>query len=42
MKKRPRPLRSSYQIIQEQVNFLWENIQRNLEKYKKAIEKRDK
>ena len=41
MNKRPRPLRSSYQIKEEQLNFLLEDIERNLEEYKKAIEIRD-
>ena len=40
--KRPRPLKSSYQIKEEQVNFLLEDIERNLEEYEKAIEIRDK
>ena len=42
MNKRPRPLKSSYQIKEEQVNFLQEDIERNLEENKKAIEIRDK
>ena len=42
MNKRPRPLKSSYQIKEEQVNFLLEDIERNLEEYEKAIEIRDK
>ena len=42
MNKRPRPLKSSYQINEEQVRFLLEDIERNLEEYKKAIEIRDK
>ena len=37
MNKRSRPLKSSYQIKEEQVNFLREDIERNLEEYKKAI-----
>ena len=41
MNKRPRPLKSSYQVKEEQVNFLLEDIERNLE-YEKAIEIRDK
>ena len=41
MNKRPRPLKSSYQVKEEQVNFLLEDIERNLEEYKKAIEIRD-
>ena len=42
MNKRPRPLKSSYQVKEEQVNFLLQDIERNLEEYKKAIEIRDK
>ena len=30
MNKRPGPLKSSYQIKEEQVNFLLEDIERNL------------
>ena len=37
MNKRIRPFKSSYQIKEEQVNFLLEDIERNLE-YKKTIE----
>ena len=37
MNKRLRPFKSSYQIKEEQVNFLLEDIERNLE-YKKTIE----
>ena len=42
MNKRSRPLKSSYQIKEEQVNFLLEDIERDLVEYKKAIEIRDK
>ena len=42
MNKRTRPLKSSYPIKEEQVNFLLEDIERNLEENKKAIEIRDK
>ena len=42
MNKRPRPLKSSYQVKEEQVNFLLQDSERNLEEYKKAIEIRDK
>ena len=42
MNKRPRPLKSFYQIKEEQVNLLLEVIERNLEEYKKATEIRDK
>ena len=34
--------KSSYQIKEEQINFLLEDIKKNLEEYKKAIELRDK
>ena len=42
MNKRSRPLKSYYQIKEEQVNFLLEDIERDLVEYKKAIEIRDK
>ena len=35
MNKIPRPLKSSYQIKEEQVNFLLKDIERNLEELKK-------
>ena len=38
MNKRARPLKSSYQINKEQVRFLLEHTERNLEEYKKVIE----
>ena len=41
MNKRPRPLKSSYQIKEEQVNLLLKDIERNLEEYKKATEIKD-
>ena len=37
-KKRRRPLKSSYQIKEEQVKFLLEDIERNFEEYEKVIE----
>ena len=37
-----RATKSSYQIKEEQINFLLEDIKKNLEEYKKAIELRDK
>ena len=37
MNNRSRPLKSSYRIKEEQVNFLREDVERNLEAYKKAI-----
>ena len=33
MNKKLRPLKSSYQIKEEQVNFSLEDIERNLEEY---------
>ena len=42
MNKKLRPLKSSYQIKEEQVNFSLEDIERNLEEYWKATEIRDK
>ena len=37
-----RATKSSYQIKEEQINFLLEDIKKNLEEYKRAIELRDK
>ena len=37
-----RPTISTQQINQEQINFLLEDAEKNLEKYKKAIEIKDK
>ena len=42
MNRRLRPTRSTQQIKEEQSNFLLEDIEKNLEEYKKAIESRDK
>ena len=42
MNREPRPTKSTYQIKEEQVNFLLEDIEKNLEEYKKAIELKDK
>ena len=42
MNKRLRPTRSTQQIKEEQINFLLEDAEKNLEEYKKAIESRDK
>ena len=42
MNRRPRQTWSNQQIKEEQINFLIENIEKNLEEYKKAIESRDK
>ena len=35
------PTKSTYQIREEQANFLLEDIEKNLKEYKKAIELRD-
>ena len=42
MNRKLRPTKSTYQIKEEQVNFLLEDIEKNLEEYKKARESRDK
>ena len=42
MNRRLRPTRSTQQIKEEQINFLLEDVEKNLEEYKKAIESRDK
>ena len=42
MNRKLRPTKSTCQIKGEQVNFLPEDIEKNLEEYKKAIELRDK
>ena len=42
MNRRLRPTRSTKQIKEEQINFLLEDVEKNLEEYKKAIESRDK
>ena len=42
MNRKLRPTKSSYQIKEEQINFLLEDVEKSLEKYKKAIELKDK
>ena len=42
MNRRLRPTRSTQKIKEEQINFLLEDVEKNLEEYKKAIESRDK
>ena len=42
MNRKLRPTKSPQQIKEEQVNFLLEDIEKNLEEYKTAIELRDK
>ena len=42
MNRKLRPVKSPYQIKNEQVNFLLEDIEKNLEEYSKIIETKDK
>ena len=42
MNRKLRPTKSSYQIKEEQINFLLEDVEKGLEEYKKAIESKDK
>ena len=42
MNRRIRSTKSSQQINEEQINFLLEDIEKNLEEYKKALELKDK
>ena len=42
MNRRLRPTKSTRQIKEEQIHFLLEDVQKNLEEYKKAIELKDK
>ena len=41
MNRKWRPTKSRYQIKEEQVNFLLQDIEKNPEEYKKAVELRD-
>ena len=41
MNRELRATKPAYQIKEEQVNFLLEDIEKNLEEYKKGIELRD-
>ena len=41
MNRKLRPTKSTYQVKEERVNFLLEDIEKNLEEYKKAIALRD-
>ena len=41
MNRKLRPTKSTYQVKEEQVNFLLEDIEKNLEEYKKVIALRD-
>ena len=38
MSRRLRPTKSTQQIKEEQINFLLEDVEKNLEGYKKAIQ----
>ena len=42
MIRKLRPTKSAYQMKEEQINFLLEDVERNLEEYKKAIKIRDR
>ena len=42
MNRKLRPTRSTQYIKEEQMRFLFEDVQKNLEEYKKAIELIDK
>ena len=41
MNRKLRPTRSTQQIKEEQINFLLEDVEKNLEEHKKAIEIKD-
>ena len=42
MNRKLRPTKSTQQIKEEQINFLFEDVEKNLEEYKKASEIKDK
>ena len=42
MSRRVRSNKTLQQIKEEQINFLLENVEKNLEEYKKALEIKDK
>ena len=42
MNRRLRPTKSNQQIKEEQINFLLEDVEKNLEENKKAIDIKDK
>ena len=42
MNRRLRSNKSSQQIKEEQINFLLEDVEKNLDEYKKALELKDK
>ena len=42
MNRKLKPTRSTQQIQEEQINFLLEDVEKNLEEYRKAIELKGK
>ena len=42
MSRRGRPSKTSQQIKEEQINFLSEDVEKNLEEYKEAIDLKEK
>ena len=42
MSRRARPNKTSYQSKEEQINFFLEDVEKNLNEYKKALELKDK
>ena len=42
MSRRIRPTKSSQEIKEEQINFLLEDVEKNLEQYKKALDLKEK
>ena len=42
MNRKLKPTRSTQQIQEEQINFLLEDVEKNLEEYKKAIKLKGK
>ena len=42
MNRSLRPAKSTQQIMEKQINFLLQDVDKNLEEYKKAIEIKDK
>ena len=42
MSRRTRQNKTSQQIKEEQINFLLEDVEKNLDEYKKALETKDK
>ena len=42
MNRKLRPTRSTQKVREEQINFLLEDVEKNLEEYKKAIELKEK